>query len=535
VAAKKTRVRRRGGQPDAPDPSAQTESDATSLAEPQPARPGREVEEPARAPAAGASHSVGSQSARAPQAAAPVDDDVDFATMLEQSGGFQPLDVRVGDRVKVRLLSIGKEDAFFELGPGQDGVMSGAELRDDDGNLTAEVGDELELFVVSMGGTVGLSRKMGGGAVDIIALEQAKEAGAPLEGKVTGVNKGGLEVNLHGARGFCPLGQMDIERIEDPKELVGRTLTFLVTELKDGGKDVLLSRRAFLERERAQQAEQLLSELAVGQVRAGTVTRLTDFGAFVDLGGVDGLVPLGELSWGHVKSPDEVVSAGDRVTVTITKIEDDPKRPGRQRVGLSMRGAGDDPWISHASSLVLGAQLSGRVQRLESYGAFIELFDGVVGLAHISELSDRRLRHPSEVLAIGDAVSVHVREVDADKRRLSLSLREKVSPEDLPPSGTRTSATVTRIERYGVFVDLESGGSALLPASETGTEPGTDLRRALPIGTKLDVMIIDVDERGRVKVSHTAVERAEERASLDEYKEKSSGGSFGTFADLFKK
>ena len=119
-------------------------------------------------------------------------------------------------------------------------------------------------------------------------------------------------------------------------------------------------------------------------------------------------MPLSELSWGHVKSAEEVVSAGDRVTVTITKIEDDPKRPGQQRIGLTMRGAGDDPWIVHASSLVAGAQLAGRVQRLETYGAFVELFDGVVGLAHISELSDRRLRHPSEVLAIGDAVTVRV-------------------------------------------------------------------------------------------------------------------------------
>lgn len=476
--------------------------------------------------------------ARAPTPAPPPDappDDMDFASMLEQAGDFSPMDLRMGDRVTARIIQIGHEDVFFELGPGKDGVMSRAEILDEDGEPTAKEGDEIELFVVGFGGTVTLSKKLGGGAVDIIALEQAQASGIPVEGKVTGVNKGGLEIDLQGARAFCPLGQMDIVRIEEPKELIGRTMTFLVTEVKEGGKDVLVSRRRLLEQERAVAAEKLLEELAVGQVRTGTVTRVTDFGAFVDLGGVDGLVPMGQLSWGQVDKVTDITSVGELVTVEVLRIEDNPKRPGEQRIGLSMRTAGGDPWVEHTKALALGAQLDGRVQRLETYGAFIELFHGVVGLAHISELSPARIRHPSDVVAIGDAVNVRILEVDLEGRRLSLSLNEKIDAADLPGKHEAKHGKVTRIERYGVFVELEGGGTGLLPSAETGTPPGTDLKRAFPLGTELDVMVTDIDERGRIRVSITALEKAEERAVLSEYKSNESDAGFGTFADLFKK
>lgn len=526
MSSKKTRMRRaHEGEGHEPAEAKEREAEGAEAREPAPGSPPEEKPE-------GKAGSSTTPARSAPVREDRPDEGLDFAALLEQSGGLRTLDLRVGDRVTTRIIRIGKEDVFLDLGPGQDGVMSRGELVDEQGRLTVQEGDELELFVVKVGATVVLSRRLGGG-VDVIALEQAYHARMPIEGKVTGVNKGGFDVEVGGARAFCRMGHMDLGHVDDPQSFVGQRLSFLITEMQ--GKNLVVSRKLLLEEERKKSAAKLLSELAEGQVRTGTVTRLADFGAFVDLGGVDGLVPLSELSWGHVKSPDEVVRVGDVVTVEVRRIEDDPKRRGEKRIGLSLRTSDTDPWVKHAASLVEGATLQGRVQRTEAFGAFIELEGGVVGLAHISELSDARVRHPNDVVKVGDAVTVRVLEVDRDRRRLSLSLKEKVEPGELPARGTRTQGTVTRVESYGVFVSLASGGTALVPAAETGTPPGTDLRRALPVGSVLEVMVTEIDDKGRVKASHTALEREEERAALESYQQKgSSGGSgFGTFADLF--
>jgi small subunit ribosomal protein S1 len=554
VAGKKTMLRKSRedeGKPEAAPAegaAAPEETTAAPSAAEEPAKPAVRVYEPGKAdappPAApepapeapAARETEPPPAAAKPEPAPEPEEEMDFASMLDAAGGFERRSYSTGDRVTTKLMSVGSEDAFFDLGPGVDGVMSRAEILDDDGNQIANIGDELELFVIATGPTVQLSRKMAGGAVDIIALEQAQAARMPVEGKVTGVNKGGLEVVVGGARAFCPLGAMDVVRIEDPASFKGRTLTFLISEIKEGGKNVVLSRRAYLEQERKEQGNKLLEELTEGQVRTGTVSRILDFGAFIDLGGVDGLVPMGEMSWGPVQSADEVVKVGETVTVEVRKIEDDPKRQGEKRIGLSLRLQSNDPWDAHASELQPDATLAGRVQRLESYGAFVELFDGVIGLAHISELSQQRIRHPSDVLAIGDAVTVRVLDVKRDDRRLSLSLRDKISAEDMPKDGERKKGKVTRIERYGVFLQLDDGGEALLPARESGTDPGTDLKRVFPIGTELDVMVIEVDPRGRIKVSRTALESADERAALKSYQEDNDASAgFGTFADLFNK
>lgn len=518
MSSKKTRLRRTREDEGQEAPS----SEASGQAMPE--------EQPERTPAAREATPPSRTTPPAPQREERPDEELDFAAMLDETGGFGTLDLRVGDRVTAPIIRIGKEDVFFDLGPGQDGVMSRGELVDEQGHLTVKEGDELELFVVKVGATVVLSRRLGSG-VDLIGLEQAHHTRMPVEGKVTGVNKGGFDVDVGGARAFCRMGQMDLGHVDDPQSFVGQRLSFLITEMQ--GRNLVVSRRLLLEEERKRAAAQLLEELAEGQVRTGTVTRILDFGAFVDLGGVDGLVPLSELSWGHVKSADEVVQVGDVVTVEVRRIEDDPKRKGEKRIGLSLRTSETDPWVTHGGSLVVGATLEGKVQRTEPFGAFIELVGGIVGLAHISELSDARVRHPNDVVKVGDVVTVRVLEVDPERRRLSLSLKEKVEPGELPSRGTRTQGTVTRVESYGVFVSLASGGTALVPAAETGTPPGTDLRRALPVGSVLEVMVTEIDEKGRIKASHTALEREEERAALESYQRKESGGGFGTFADLF--
>ncbi len=520
------------------------------------------------------------------------DEDVgDFAAMLAEAGGVERTNVRIGDRVKLTVVHIGTDSVFFELSKTQQAHAPIADYLDqrpskegaskesgkEGGAVTVHVGQQVTAYVVGFKDGVMVSPKIGKDQIDVDMLEQAKSSHMPVDGTVTGVNKGGYEISIGNTRGFCPLGQIDINFVDDPQTLVGKTLQFHVREVKEGGKNIVLSRRSLLERERHEKAAVLREKLAIGLVLDGVVTRIQPFGAFVDLGGIDGLVPVSELTYGRVTDPNEVVKVGEQVKVEIVRIEDDPKRPGQQRIGLSMKAMQQDPLVERMNELSPGASLVGRITRLEPFGAFVELFPGVEGLVHVSEISDRRIRHPADVLQPDEHVQVRIKDVDLARRRVSLSMREAISdqPQDAysadgngngngqprqqqtfpPPKpklgrGTRVVGVVDRIEKYGVFLNCfpegtdaastssaEQLGSALMPASETGTPRGADLAKAFPIGSTVQALIIDIDERGRMKASKTAREQAEERALVDEYKkDKGQQGKsgLGSFGDLLK-
>ena len=492
------------------------------------------------------------------------DDDVgDFASMFEEAGGVDHRSVRIGDKIRAKVVHIGSDSVFFEVSKTQQAHSPRGEFLDDKtGELTIDVGDSVDAFVIGMQDGLVISPKLGRDQIDVGMLEEAKASSIPVDGTITGVNKGGFEISLGGStRGFCPTGQIDINFIEDPASLVGKTFSFLVREVKEKGRNVVLSRRSLLEKERVEKSKKLLETLAIGSVIDGVVTRIQPFGAFVDLGGIDGLVPVSELSHGRVASPGDVVQVGEHVRVEVTRMEDDPKRPGQLRIALSMKAMQTDPLVARMGDLHPGAEFVGRVVRLETFGAFIELFDGIEGLVHISEISDRRIRHPEDVLKEDERVQVRVKDVDLARRRVSLSMRdasndtveadavESGAPRAAKPRlgrGTKVIGVVDRIERYGVFLNLfaedsngegEQLGSALMPAVETGTPRGSDLGKAFPIGTKVPVLVIDVDDRGRIRASKTGREQAEERAVVDQYKtDKGAGGKagLGTFADLLK-
>ena len=348
----------------------------------------------------------------------------DFATMFEQSCRSSAVTLTVGTRVRAKVIHIGKENVFCELSPTQEGAISRAELVDGQGNLTVALGDTVDAFVISDRDGIELSRRLGREVADIDTLMHAAHSRLPVEGLVTGVNRGGLEVQIGGVRAFCPSGQVDLNFVEGLDVFVGKTLQFLVKDVRNNGRDVVLSRRALLEAERAERAAQTLKTIAVGQCLSGTISRLADFGAFVDLGGVDGLIPISEISHVRIKHPSELLKQGESVTVKVLGVEQDPKRPQKPRIALSLKSMLADPMDEHAAKLVDGAVLTGRVTRLEKYGAFVELFAGVEGMAHISEISDRRIRHPADVLNIGDEVRARILGVDRNERRISLSLRE---------------------------------------------------------------------------------------------------------------
>ena len=473
---------------------------------------------------------------------APTDtsDSGDFAAMLEafEQAPSAPR-LSPGMPVSGKIFHISKESIFVSLSQSQEGALPRAECVNDEGELTVALGDPIDAFVVSMEDGITLGRKLGRGSDGSAMLEEAREHGIPVEGTVTAVNKGGLEVTVAGSRAFCPMGQIAAGFVEDPQTLVGQTLTFLVREAGGRGRNVVLSRRALQERERAVAQKKLLETLAVGQRLQGRVTRTAAFGAFVDIGGIEGLIPISEMSHGHVTDISEVCATNDLVEVEVRSIEPDPKRPGQLRISLSRKSTQQDPWQAHAQDLHDGAQLAGTVQRIEPFGAFVEVFPGVVGLIHISEMSAARVRHPSDLLASKQSVTVRVLRYDSSARRLSLSLKE-AAPAGAANAPARAAAGATvegvveRIESYGVFLKLGDGQVALLPGAESGTPPGTDLKRHFPLGSSVTAEMLSPDPRGRLRVSKVAHERREEQDQVAQYHQKQEKG-FGTLGDLLNK
>lgn len=475
----------------------------------------------------------------------------DFAAMLAAYDTADALRLQMGDRVRGKVFHISKENVFVSLSASQEGVIPRTEVTDDKGRQLVALGDMVEAFVVSTASGVVLSMKLGKEHQGVEMLESARENGIPVEGVVTGVNKGGLEVTVGTTRGFCPIGQADINFVEDPQTFIGKTLLFAVKEVKERGRNIVLSRRALLEAERAKKVAELRASLAVGQRKQGVVTRTAAFGAFVDIGGLDGLIPMSELAHGRVAKVEDVINVGDPVEVEIRSVEDDPKKPGQLRISLSRRSALGDPWEEHGAAVQDGAVLPGKVARLENFGAFVSLFPGIDGLVHISEIAAQRIRHPQDVLTPGQEVTVRVLNADRSARRISLSIKQASG--DYTPSapsqrgaggasgtprmapGAAVDGTVDRVESFGVFVKLSSGASALLPSSETGTPRGSDLAKAFPTGMVLALQVVGQDDRGRIRVSKVARERSEEQAEVAQYNRSQSQSGFGTLGDLLAK
>ena len=351
-------------------------------------------------------------------------DSGDFASMLASYDAGSSVRLQPGAKVRGKVFHISKENVFVAISASQEGVIPRAEMLDDTGRQTVALGDTIEVFVVSTQDGIVLSHKLGrdGGSIDM--LEQARDSGMPVEGTVTAVNKGGLEVSIGTHRCFCPMGQVDIAFVEDPQRFMGQTLEFVVKEIKERGRNIVLSRRALLEAARHAKADKLRATLSVGQRLPATVSRIADFGVFVDLGGIDGLIPMSELSHQRVASAADLVDVGDTVEVVVRSMDPDPKRPGQLRISLSLKATQQDPWDAHAAALTIGSMVAGRVVKIESFGAFVELQPGLQGLVHISEMSFKRIRHPSDVVKVDETVDVRVLSVDTQQHRIALSLRE---------------------------------------------------------------------------------------------------------------
>jgi small subunit ribosomal protein S1 len=345
----------------------------------------------------------------------------DFAALLAAS-----------EVVRGRVIAIGASSAFVAIGGKAEATIDLGEFRDPtSGEVALHEGDEIEATVVDDGtrsGSVVLKRVAGRGGHVPGELEQAFAHGIAIEGVVTAENKGGYEVQIGSVRAFCPGSQIDRRRVEGAR-YVGERLRFRITKLEGGGRNVVVSRRQLLEAEAAEQAAAVWSGLRVGAVVSGTVTSLRDFGAFIDLGGVEGLVHVSELGYGRASHPSEVLQVGQRVETQVVSLEPDAKG-GRGRVGLSLRALAADPWATARERYPVGSTVRGTVRRLEQFGAFVELAPGLDGLVHVSRLAlDRRIAHPRKVVSLGDTVEVTVVEIDTAKRRIGLSMVERARQE----------------------------------------------------------------------------------------------------------
>src|SRR6185437_1022085 len=338
-----------------------------------------------------------------------------------------------GDVVTGTVVRVDKDEILVDIGYKSEGVIPIAELsirRSVNPEDEVEIGQEIDALVLQKEDTEGrliLSKKRARFEKAWQRIEAAAESGEPVEGKVIEVVKGGLIIDL-GVRGFLPASLVDIRRVQDLEEYRDQTLLCKVIELNRSRNNVVLSRRAVLEEERKEARQQILDRLQRGEVVTGTISNIVDFGAFVDLDGIDGLIHISELSWGHVNHPSEVLSIGDEVSVKVLDIDRD-----RQRISLGLKQTQSDPWQQVLENYHEGDVVEGRVTKVVTFGAFVEILDGVEGLVHISELAQHHVENPREIVSQGQPVNVKIIEVDGDRRRLSLSLKRVEDTDPVQP------------------------------------------------------------------------------------------------------
>ncbi len=360
-------------------------------------------------------------------------DSEDFAAMLAEFDDRRG-DPEIGEKVKGTIVSIGDEVAFIDFNAKSEGTVAREELVGEDGDLTVTVGDRVEAMVsaVDASGNFTLRVRPGRGESSLAELRLAWQQKLPVEGVVSAIVKGGAEVTVAGQRAFCPVSQLADRFVEDPEEFLEQRLEFRIQRFEEAGRrtNIVLSRRVLLEEEKARQADLVRAYLEVGAVLEGTVTSVTSYGAFVDLGGLEGLLHVSEMSHYRVEDPRELTTEGQKLEVQVLKIEPPKKEGQTERISLSIRALQKDPWHDAERRFATGSDAKGRVTRLEAYGAFVELAPGVEGLAHVSKLGqEEHVRHARDVLKLGQDVRVKVLGVDLEKKRISLEL-QVAKPED---------------------------------------------------------------------------------------------------------
>ena len=427
-----------------------------------------------------------------------------FAQLLEESMAYT--EMKPGAILNATVLEITPDVVMVNAGLKSEGVIPTEQFYNDRGELEVEVGDvvEVALDAVEDGfGETRLSREKAKRAKAWKVLEEAFENEEVVTGKITGKVKGGFTVDINDIRAFLPGSLVDVRPVRDTAYLEGKDLEFKVIKLDRRRNNVVVSRRAVVESEYSAEREALLESLHEGQVLKGVVKNLTDYGAFLDLGGIDGLLHITDMAWKRVKHPSEVVNIGDEIEVKVLKFDRE-----RNRVSLGLKQLGEDPWVDISRRYPVSTRLFGKVTNITDYGCFVEIEDGVEGLVHVSEIDwTNKNVNPAKVVAIGDEVEVMILDIDEERRRISLGMKQCLpNPwEEFAQNfnkNDRVSGTIKSITDFGIFVGLDGGIDGLVHLSDISWHvPGEEAVRSYKKGDEIEAVVLAVDpERERISL-----------------------------------
>ena len=427
-----------------------------------------------------------------------------FAALFEES--LRRRDLRAGEVISAEVMRVEPNFVVVNAGLKSEAYVPIEEFRNDQGEIEAHVGDfvavAIDAFENGYGDTI-LSRDKAKRLASWLALEKSLESGDFVNGTVTGKVKGGLTVLVNGIRAFLPGSLIDTRPVKDLTPFEGKTMEFKVIKLDRKRNNVVLSRRAVVEASMGEERAKLLETLREGAIVHGVVKNITEYGAFVDLGGIDGLLHITDMAWRRVRHPSEVVTVGQELTAKVLKFDAE-----KNRVSLGIKQLGDDPWLGVARRYPQGTRLFGRVTNIADYGAFVEIEPGIEGLVHVSEMDwTNKNVAPSKVVTLGEEVEVMVLEIDEDKRRISLGMKQcKPNPwEEFAQNvkrGDRVKGPVKSITDFGVFVGLAAGIDGLVHLSDLSwSEPGESAVRNFKKGQEVDAVVLAVDvERERISL-----------------------------------
>ncbi|MFO7592825.1 MAG: 30S ribosomal protein S1 [Pseudomonadota bacterium] len=434
-----------------------------------------------------------------------------FAELFEES--LNDTQMRPGSIVSGTVVSVGSDIVVVNAGLKSEGMIPVEQFRNENGEIEVAVGDQVDVALEAVEdgfGATRLSREKAKRAESWNRLEKAHDADETVTGRIIDKVKGGFTVELQDIRAFLPGSLVDVRPVRDTAYLEGKDLEFKVIKLDRKRNNVVVSRRAVVESETSEEREALLANLEDGQVVKGIVKNLTDYGAFVDLGGIDGLLHITDMAWKRVKHPSEIVNVGDEIEVKVLKFDRE-----RNRVSLGLKQLGEDPWEDITRRYPEGTRLFGKVTNLTDYGCFVEIEEGVEGLVHVSEMDwTNKNIHPSKVVQLGDEVEVMVLDIDAERRRISLGMKQcQANPwEEFAAThnkGDKVSGTIKSITDFGIFIGLDGGIDGLVHMSDISwQENGEDMVHNFKKGDEVEAVILAIDpERERISLGIKQMEQ----------------------------
>ncbi|MGH8629389.1 MAG: 30S ribosomal protein S1, partial [Burkholderiales bacterium] len=433
-----------------------------------------------------------------------------FAALFEESLSRQ--EMRAGEVITAEVVRVDPNFVVVNAGLKSESYIATEEFKNDRGEVEAKPGDYVAVAIEALEdghGETRLSREKAKRLAAWQELEKAMEEGRLVQGLVNGKVKGGLTVMINGIRAFLPGSLVDVRPVKDTNPYEGKQLEFKVIKLDRKRNNVVVSRRAVLEASQGEERQKLLESLQEGAVVKGVVKNITDYGAFVDLGGIDGLLHITDLAWRRVKHPTEVVNVGDEVTAKVLKFDQE-----KNRVSLGLKQLGEDPWVGLGRRYPTGTRLFGKVSNLTDYGAFVEIESGIEGLVHVSEMDwTNKNVHPAKVVQVGDEVEVMILEIDEERRRISLGMKQcKPNPWDEFAQnfkkGDKVRGQIKSITDFGIFIGLPGGIDGLVHLSDLSwSTPGEEAVRKYKKGDEVEAMVLSIDvERERISLGIKQIE-----------------------------